>query len=90
MTDKQNYSGQTGVEIDRQIVQTLIDTKAIDFEALGAAIARFGPSSVLMDDDGWIRWCGNDFRLYKWPRYSIDIERLDVLRNIVRDLPSKG
>ena len=42
-----------------------------------------------MEDDGWIRWCGNDLRIYRWPRQRFDLEDLAVLRDIVRDLPQK-
>lgn len=73
-------------KLDREIVNTLIETKAINFEALGKAIATFGASSVLMDDDGWIRWCGNDLRIYRWPRPRFGLEELVVLRDIVREI----
>jgi hypothetical protein len=80
----------TMVEIDREIVGTLIETKAVNFEALGQAIATFGPRSVMMDDDGWIRWCGNDLRIYKWPRPRLGLEELVALRDIVRELPRRA
>jgi hypothetical protein len=37
------------------------------------------------DDDGWIRWCGNDMRIYRWPR-QFDLEDLVALREIVVEL----
>ena len=77
-------------ESDQQIVRTLLDTKAVDFEALGKALASFGPSSITMDDDGWIRWCGSDLRIYRWPRPRLGLEELVVLRDIMRELPSRG
>jgi hypothetical protein len=72
-------------KMDRQIVQTLLDTKAVNFEALGKAIAQFGAASIMDDDDGWIRWCGNDMRIYRWPR-QFDLEDLVALREIVVEL----
>jgi hypothetical protein len=75
---------------DQEIVKTLLDTQAINFEALGKSIATFGPSSVLMDDDGWIRWCGSDLRIYRWPRPRLGLEELVVLRDIVRELPGRS
>ena len=36
--------------IDRQILGILLETKAVNFEALGTAIAQFGPKSVFEDD----------------------------------------
>jgi hypothetical protein len=74
-------------QIDREIVTTLLETKAVNFDALGQAIATLGPKSALMDDDGWIRFCGSDFRIYRWPRPRVGLEELVVLRDIVRDLP---
>lgn len=76
-------------KIDQEIVKTLLETKAINFEALGKSLAAFGPSSVMMDDDGWIRWCGNDLRIYRWPRPRLGLEELIVLRDIARELPNK-
>ena len=79
-------SVEKNLEIDKMIVGTLLETKAIDFDALGQTIASVGPSSVAMLDDGWIRWCGNDLRIYKWPR-GFELEELVVLRDVLRDLP---
>lgn len=76
-------------KIDQEIVKTLLETKAINFEALGKSLATFGPSSVMMDDDGWIRWCGNDLRIYRWPRPRLGLEELIVLRDIAKELPNK-
>ena len=73
-------------KLDRDIVNALLETKAVNFEALGRAIASVGPASVLMDDDGWIRWCGNDLRIYRWPRPRLGLEELTVLRDIVREV----
>lgn len=75
-------------KMDHEIVSMLLETKAINFEALGQTIARVGPSSVLMDDDGWIRWCGNDLRIYRWPR-GLGLEELNILRDIVKELPGR-
>lgn len=73
-------------KIDADIVSTLIKTGAINFEALGKAIAQIGPASIALDD-GWERWCGNDLRIYRWPRVRFDrIEELSAFRSVVRDL----
>jgi hypothetical protein len=72
---------------DREIVSTLLETGAVNFEALGKTLATVGPKSVLMEDDGWIRWCGSDLRLYRWPRH-FGLEELVVLRDIIRELPT--
>ena len=75
-------------ESDREIVAMLIDTKAVDFEAIGRTIGAHG-SKFIGEDDGWIRFCGSDLRVYKWPRPNLDLERLNVLRDLVRELPNK-
>jgi hypothetical protein len=36
----------------QEIVAALLETKAVDFEAVGAALARFGPSLALRAEDG--------------------------------------
>jgi hypothetical protein len=72
-------------EVDRHILATLLETKAIDFEALGRTIASVGPESILMDDDGWIRWCGSDMRIYRWPKPRFGLEDVGLLRQIVRE-----
>lgn len=71
-------------EVDRQIVNTLIETGAVNFEAIGRTIAKVGPASV-MRDDGWERWCGSDMRIYKWPR-RFGLEDLEVLRDVAREV----
>jgi hypothetical protein len=75
-------------KIDHEIVSMLLETKAVNFEALGQTISRVGPRSVSMTDDGWIRWCGSDLRIYRWPR-GLGLEDLNVLRDILRDLPGR-
>jgi hypothetical protein len=85
MSNKENQLNKT----DQEIVKALLETKAINFEALGKVIAAVGPSSIAMEDDGWIRWCGNDMRIYRWPRRRLGLEELVVLRDIVRELPQK-
>jgi hypothetical protein len=78
--------GQGLSKLDRDIVTALLETKAVNFEALGKAIATVGPASVLMEDDGWIRWCGSDLRIYRWPRPRLGLEELVVLRDIIREM----
>ncbi|HWD08013.1 MAG TPA: hypothetical protein VHA57_02855 [Actinomycetota bacterium] len=49
---------------DREIVETLVATKAVDFEAIGRAIAKYGPTMALEIDyeEGF---CGT-MRHYVW------------------------
>ena len=42
---------------EREIVTTLIETKAVDFEAIGKALAKFGPT-IALDMDYEDYFCG--------------------------------
>jgi len=77
-------------EIDRQILDTIVKTKVVDFEALGKLVTAVGPASAALDDDGWIRWCGSDMRIYKWPRSNLDLEEIDALQGLARNLAHSG
>jgi hypothetical protein len=76
-------------EVDREIASTLLDTGAVNFEAIGQTIAKVGGKAILTDDDGWIRFCGSDLRIYRWPASRFELEELIILRDIVRQLPGK-
>jgi len=76
-------------DVDREIASTLIDTGAVNFDALGKTIATIGPKAVLMDDDGWIRWCGSDMRIFRWPRQHLVLEDLVVLRGMMGELSQR-
>jgi hypothetical protein len=89
MADDRIRSGKL-TELDREIAQTLVDTGAINFEAIGAVIGKVGSRGIAMDDDGWIRWCASDMRIYKWPRPRLELEDLAVLREVARELPGRG
>ena len=49
---------------DREVVKALVDTKAVDFEAIGRALAQYGPTMALNFDfeEGF---CGT-MRFYVW------------------------
>lgn len=74
--------------VDKQIVSTLLDTGAVNFEAIGKTIAKVGAGSVMLDD-GWERWCGSDLRIYRWPR-RFGLEDLQVLRDVAREVGQRG
>ena len=74
--------------VDKQIVQSLLETGAVNFEAIGKTIARVGAGSVMLDD-GWERWCGSDLRIYRWPR-RFGLEDLQVLRDVAREVGQRG
>ena len=85
----QGSTGRELNEIDREIASTLVDTGAVNFEALGRTIATVGPKSVLVADDGWIRWCGSDMRIYRWPRQRLVLEDLLVLREVIGEISQR-
>lgn len=49
---------------EREIVQTLVDTKAVNFEAIGQALAKYGPTMAL-ELDHEEGFCGT-MRNYVW------------------------
>ena len=69
--------------MDKKIVETLLATKAINFEGIGQTIAKVGAESLLLDD-GFERWCGSDLRIYRWPRGKLGLEELEILKGIAR------
>jgi hypothetical protein len=77
-------------EVDRQILDTIVKTKVVDFEALGKMVTAVGPASAALDDDGFIRICGSDMRIYKWPRSNINLEEIDALAGLARNLAHNG
>jgi hypothetical protein len=85
----EGLAGRELNKIDREIASTLIDTGAVNFEALGKTIASVGPNAVLMDDDGWIRFCGSDMRIFRWPRQRLVLEDLLVLREMIGQLSQR-
>jgi hypothetical protein len=69
-------------EQDREIVQTLLDSGAVDFQAIGSAIAKFGPSIVL-NGDGEDNFCWTMrlfIRIFKLPGPWTRMEELAALR----------
>jgi hypothetical protein len=69
--------------MDQEILETLISTRAINFEAIGQTISKVGASSVFVDD-GWIRWCGSDLRIHRWPGPRLELERLATIRELAQ------
>lgn len=62
----------------QQVVQQLLDTKAVDFGAIGDAFKTMGPSLALMDEP-WEGFCGT-------MRYFVHVYRLTGLNNPVENL----
>ncbi len=61
-------------EREREIVKTLTETKAVDFEAIGRSLAKFGPTAAL-DFDYEPIFCGTMryyIHLYRLPPPVVD------------------
>ena len=63
---------------DREFVQTLLDTKAVNFDAIGSAIAKFGPS-IALTADGEDNFCWTMRRFIIFYRRPGPFTRLDEL-----------
>ncbi len=71
-----------------EIVAKLLETKAVDFDAIGRAVAEFGPSLALYDDPGE-GFCGTNrffLRLYSVVGPGLPVESLDRLSGIAKEL----
>lgn len=71
------------LESDRhqQIVKKLIDSKAVDFGAIGKAVAELGPS-LAMADEPWENFCGTMrvfIRVYRIREVATPVENLAEL-----------
>jgi hypothetical protein len=55
-------------EREREIIKTLVDTKAVDFDAIGRSLAQFGPTAAF-DLDYEPVYCGT-------MRYWVHVLRL--------------
>ena len=73
----------------QDIVKRILDTKAVDFAAIGKAVTELGPSASLADDP-WDIFCGTMRRFVRL--FIIDgptvgpVEDLGALRNAVEEL----
>ena len=69
-------------EQHKQIVKKLLDTKAIDFNAIGKVFGEVGASLALADFDGEDRFCGtmhNFIRVMILENPGIPVENLGEL-----------
>jgi hypothetical protein len=75
----------------QDIVKRLLDTKAVDFAAVGKAVAELGPSLALADEP-WEGFCGTMrtfFHCYRVPVLSQGaVENLGELRGATDELQS--
>ncbi|MFJ9864264.1 hypothetical protein [Streptomyces sp. NPDC101165] len=74
------------IERHREIVTELLNTKAVDFAALGTALQKFGPSLALNGEDGF---CGTGLhyiRVYRLNAGADEIEQPAALRRVGEEL----
>jgi hypothetical protein len=75
-------------ESEREIVTTLLDSAAVNFEAIGTALAKHGPSAVVALDGEEV-FCGSMrryVRVYRLAGEQAPLEDLAKLREIGTEL----
>lgn len=68
--------------MDREVVQALLDSGAVNFQAIGDAIGKFGPS-VVLNSDGEDNFCWTMrlfVHLFRRPPPWTEFDQLDELR----------
>jgi hypothetical protein len=87
MEKSESEQAQQVQAVDREILTTLIQTGAVNFEAIGKTIAAMGPRSVMLDD-GWERFCGTSIQIYRWRRpYALG--ELESLRSMIANVVNR-
>ncbi|HEY2094024.1 MAG TPA: hypothetical protein VGJ81_19295 [Thermoanaerobaculia bacterium] len=72
----------------QEIVKSLLDSKAVDFTAIGNIVAELGPSIALADEP-WEGFCGTMrtfVRVYRINTSTAQLENLGQLANIAGEL----
>ncbi|MCU1257549.1 MAG: hypothetical protein JWO80_434 [Bryobacterales bacterium] len=72
----------------QEIVQNLLSTKAVDFAAIGKAVAEMGPS-IAVADEPWEGFCGTMrtfIHIYRVPTVGTPVENLNALSAGAREL----
>jgi hypothetical protein len=75
-------------EAEREVVRTLIETKAVDFEAIGSALAKHGPTMafVLDGEDGFCGTMRTFVRVFRLNEPVVQVQDLGSLRQVSGDL----
>jgi len=81
--------GRGFTEAERQIVTALIESQAVNFEALGTALAKYGANATLqLDGEDW--FCGTMRRFIRVYRLADNVlpalETLAELRAVSKDI----
>lgn len=72
----------------QEIVKTLLDTKAVDFAAIGKFVAEKGPS-IAVADEPWEGFCGTMryfIHVYRIHNPGVTVENLGELAGAARQL----
>ncbi len=75
-------------EFEREIVTTLVDSKSVDFGAIGAAFAKVGPGAAFQLD-GEDVFCGTMrrfIRVFRLRDSMVELEGLAELRQVSEEL----
>lgn len=74
------------------VVRRLVESKAVDFEAIGKTVAELGPSLVL-GDEPWDNFCWTMrtfIRIYRTNGPRLPLEGLRGLGNLAGELQGPG
>ena len=75
----------------KEISQFVLDSKVVNFEALGQTVAKLGPELAMLDDP-WENFCGTMkyfIRIYRLPPIGPrvpELEGLEQLRDLQKQL----
>ncbi|MBS1751999.1 MAG: hypothetical protein JST63_19025 [Bacteroidetes bacterium] len=75
----------------KEITKMLLESKVVDFDALGRAVSQLGPQTIFSDDP-WENFCGTMryfIRIFRLPPIGPripDLERLDRLEGLEKQL----
>ena len=75
-------------QAEREIVKTLVDTKAVNFDALGSALAKFGPTAAL-NLEGEDFFCGTMRRfvhVFRVRDPGVNVMDIEGLRGVSGEL----
>jgi hypothetical protein len=70
------------------IVKRALDSKAIDFNAIGKMVAELGPSLALAEEP-WDTFCGTMrtfIHLYRLPGFNSPLENINTLGQVAGEL----
>jgi hypothetical protein len=79
------------MKTERDVAKAILEAKVVNFDALGATVAKLGPQLALLDDP-WENFCGTMkyfIRIFRLPPFGPripDLERLERLESLDQQL----